>query len=145
MIARRKIFQKATANIRKAARFGWSGFLVLLLLPQWLFASSVPDPCNDSTRLCNPIKFKNLTAFLLEIVNVAIQYGALLIVFFIVFAGFKFVAAQGNSEKVSEARKMLGWIVVGAFVLLGVYVIKAAICGTIEQLGVTNACGLTTP
>src|SRR3989338_4449707 len=50
---------------------------------------------------------------------------------------------QGNSEKVSEARKMFTWIVVGAFVLLGVYVIKAAICGSIEQLGITDACKLT--
>ena len=123
-----------------AVHLGWGAFLMLFLTPQSAFAT----PCPEG-RLCNPINFPNLTAFLLEIVNIAIQYGALLIVFFIVFAGFKFVTAQGNSEKVSEARKMFTWIVVGAFVLLGVYVIKAAICGSIEQLGVTNACGLTTP
>ncbi|OHA21384.1 MAG: hypothetical protein A2849_00100 [Candidatus Taylorbacteria bacterium RIFCSPHIGHO2_01_FULL_51_15] len=97
------------------------------------------EDCSDG-KLCNPIKFPNLTAFFLEIVNTVVQYGALLIVFFIVFAGFKFVTAQGNSEKVSEARKMLTWVIVGAFVLLGVYVIRAAICGTIGQLGITNVC-----
>ena len=97
----------------------------------------------ESPKLTNPIKFPNLTSFLLEIVNTVIQYGAILIVFFIVFAGFKFVTAQGNSEKVSEARKMFTWIVIGAFVLLGVYVIKAAICGSIEKLGITDACKLT--
>lgn len=133
--------QNVKEDIRKAARLGWGGFFILLLAP---YSAVAQTPCPEG-KLCNPIKFANLTAFLLEIVNIAIQYGALLIVFFIVFAGFKFVTAQGNSEKVSEARKMLTWIVVGAFVLLGVYVIKAAICGTVEQLGVTNACGLTTP
>ena len=34
-------------------------------------------------------------------------------------------------------------IIVGAFVLLGVYVIKAAICGSIKNLGITDACILT--
>jgi hypothetical protein len=91
------------------------------------------DRCPEG-QLCNPIKYPDITTFLLAILDVAIQYGALLIVFFIVFAGFKFVTAQGNTEKISDARKMLTWIVVGAFVLLGVYVIRAAICGTINQL-----------
>lgn len=133
----RHLFSTVT---HKAMRLGWGVFLLGLLLPQLTIAGECP-----TGKLCNPIKFKNLTAFLLAIVNTAVQYGAVLIVFFIVFAGFKFVTAQGNSEKVSEAKKMLTWVVVGAFVLLGVYVIKAAICGTISQLGITNACALTTP
>ncbi|MDO8594177.1 MAG: hypothetical protein Q7R93_01540 [bacterium] len=116
----------------------WLGAGTLFSLP--FFAGATVAPCDVATRLCNPIKYPNITAFLLAIVDVAIQYGALLIVFFIVFAGFKFVTAQGNSEKVSDARKMLTWIVVGAFVLLGVYVIRSAICGTLNQLGVTMTC-----
>lgn len=119
-------------GVQRAVRLGWSAFLFLLLIPQSLFA----DPACPVGKLCNPLRFDNLITFLLEIVTTAIQYGAILIVFFVVFAGFKFVTAQGNSEKVSEARKMLTWVVVGAFVLLGVYVIKAAICGTIANLGV---------
>ncbi len=126
---------------RKVNGIFWSILLLLFLLPQWALAET-PGPCDDPTRLCNPIDSPNLSSFLLGIVNVAIQYGAILIVFFIVFAGFKFVTAQGNSEKVSEARKMLTWVVVGAFVLLGVYVIRAAICGTIKQLGVTVTCDI---
>lgn len=141
MICKKVGIQDVKKNIRRAMQTGWGILLALFFIPMVTVAQT---PCPDG-KLCNPINFPNLTAFLLEIVNIAIQYGALLIVFFIVFAGFKFVTAQGNSEKVSEARKMLTWIVVGAFVLLGVYVIKAAICGTVEQLGVRNACGLTTP
>jgi hypothetical protein len=123
--------------MKKAISYKLSALVFgLLLAPRALFAQDPP-------KLINPIKFPNLTAFLLEIVNTVVQYGAILIVFFIVFAGFKFVTAQGNSEKISEARKMLTWIIVGAFVLLGVYVIKAAICGSIEQLGIVDACKMT--
>ncbi len=136
--------EKAVRSFGKGARkvvgLGWGVLLFSFLMPKLLFAAN----CNDPTRLCNPIRFPNFIDFMLALVNVAVQYGAVLIVFFIVYAGFKFVVAQGNSEKVSEAKKMLTWIVVGAFVLLGVYVIKAAICGTIEQLGVKATCAITT-
>ena len=111
--------------------------LFLWCLPVVLFASTGLDP----THLVNPIRFKNLQEFLGGILEIVIQYGALLIVFFIVFAGFKFVTAQGNTEKIADARKMLVWIIVGAFVLLGSYVIRTAICGTLTNLGVPGACG----
>lgn len=99
--------------------------------------SATLTPC-DPNKLCNPIKYDNLNAFLIDILKVVVQYGAILVVFFLVFAGFKFVTAQGNTEKISEAKKMLVWVVIGAFVLLGVYVIRQAICGTLGQLGVQN-------
>ena len=109
-------------------------------IPPRLVSAGGTDPCNGTTTLCNPIRYPDITSFLLAILNVAIQYGALLIVFFLVYAGFQFVIAQGNSEKIESAKKMLTWVVVGAFVLLGTYVIRAAICGTLNQLGVTIVC-----
>jgi len=116
----------------------WGVGLTLLPVGQ-LLAGTGP-----TIGLSNPLdntKYGNLNAFLSGILDIVIQYGALLIVFFIVFAGFKFVTAQGNTEKIADARKMLVWIIVGAFVLLGTYVIKAAICGTLVNIGVTGACG----
>ncbi len=129
-------FSRKLNSVKNAVRSVYWGFaLFAVLLPRQTFAAACPP-----NKLCNPITDDNLTSFFLRIVNTVIQYGALLIVLFIVFAGFKFVTAQGNSEKLSEAKKMLTWIVVGAFVLLGVYVIRAAICGTIGQLGVDAKC-----
>lgn len=86
--------------------------------------------------LKNPIKYDTINDFLLAILNVVVQIGAVVIVFFFVYAGFQFVTAQGNTEKIQKAKSMFVWIVVGAFVLLGVFVIRAAICGTLNQLGV---------
>ena len=102
------------------------------------------DPCTDpnSAKLCNPVKYGNLPDFFLAIINTVVRYGLLLIVFFLVFAGFQFVTAQGNSEKLQKAKQNLLWIVIGAFVLLGVYVIRAAVCGTIGQLGIDVDCSI---
>lgn len=91
-------------------------------------------PLCEVGKICNPTKYKDIDELLLAVVGVAVQYGLLLIVFFLVLAGFKFVVAQGNPEKINDAKKMLVWVVVGAFVLLGVYVIRAAVCGTIDAI-----------
>jgi len=87
--------------------------------------------------LPNPIKYKTINEFLLAILNIVVQMGVVVVVFFLVYAGFQFVTAQGNTEKIQKAKSMLVWVVVGAFVILGVYVIRAAICGTLRQIGVS--------
>jgi len=102
--------------------------------------------CDDDlgTKLCNPISYGSLTEFLLAILDVVVQFSLVLIVFFLVYAGFQFVVAQGNSEKLQKAKQMLVWIVIGAFVILGVFVIRTAICGTLQQLDVDISC-ISTP
>lgn len=85
-------------------------------------------------KICNPTRFGTIDALLLAVVTEVVKYGLLLIVFFLVLAGFKFVVAQGNPEKINDAKKMLVWVIVGAFVLLGVFVIREAVCGTIDAI-----------
>lgn len=102
-----------------------------------------PATCNAGDcqvgKLCNPTTYKDINALLLAVVKEVMKYGLLLIVFFLVLAGFKFVVAQGNPEKISEAKKMLVWVVVGAFVLIGVLVIREAVCGTVDKIrGIPN-------
>ncbi len=120
----------------------WPVLLFVLTLPFSVHAGGVtpppaggvtPPPC-DPLKLCNPIKFSTLTDFLLAVLNVVLQYSVLLIVLFLVYAGFQFVTAQGNTEKLSKAKQMFVWIIIGAFVILGVYVIRAAICGTLNSI-----------
>jgi hypothetical protein len=52
----------------------------------------------------------------------------------IVFVGYKFIAAQGNSTKIEEARNMLLWTVVGALILLGAQAIAMGIQATVTAL-----------
>ncbi len=128
-------------------RIIWSVSSFVLLVPLYVFgvgtrppdggAGAITPPCSPD-KLCNPIKYGNLEGFLIAILDVIVQYGAIIIVFFVVYAGFQFVTAQGNTEKLEHAKKMLVWIIVGGFVLLGAFVIRAAICGTLTNLGVEN-------
>lgn len=75
-----------------------------------------------------------LSAFLLNILQFVIYIGGIVIVLMIVFVGYKFVAARGNSTKIEEARTMLLWTVVGALILLGAQAIAMGIQATVTAL-----------
>lgn len=110
------------------------------------FQTAIAQPAGTSRLgLQNPIKYPDMVTFLMALLNIVVQYGALLVVFFLVYTGFKFVTAQGNTEKIQDAKKMLVWVVVGAFVILGVFVIKAAICGTLQQISADPTKPLCAP
>ena len=52
----------------------------------------------------------------------------------IMYAGFLYVTARGNSSKIEKAHNALLWAVIGAAILLGAWVISQAISSTIDQL-----------
>lgn len=84
--------------------------------------------------LQNPIKSNSLSEFLEQILDIVIQIGYLVAVFFIILSGFKFVTAQGNESEVTKAKTMLLWTVIGTAVLIGAHVISAAIQATVESI-----------
>lgn len=53
---------------------------------------------------------------------------------FIVYSGFKFISAQGNSSKLEEAKKNFMYVIIGALLILGAWVIATLIGGTVSQL-----------
>ena len=57
-----------------------------------------------------------------------------IIVLAIIYSGFLFVAAQGNSEKLGEAKKALLYTLVGAAILLGSLAIAELIKNTVLSL-----------
>lgn len=59
-------------------------------------------------------------------------------VVFLVYVGFKFVAAQGNAEKIKEARRNLLNTIIGIAIFLGAWTIATVIANTMAQLGVTG-------
>jgi len=86
----------------------------------------------------NPIgsKISSIEQFVNEILKIVIALGTPVAVLFLVYSGFKFVVAQGNTEKLKEARQFFTWTLVGIVILLGAQVLSTVIAGTIKQLGV---------
>lgn len=75
-----------------------------------------------------------LMSLLQRILDFVIQIGAIIVVLMLVYVGYKFVVAQGEPGKLSEAREMLLWTVIGALILLGAKVIATGIEATVNAL-----------
>ena len=82
--------------------------------------------------LSNPLGDKDLMDFLEDILNVIMVFAVPLIVFMIIYAGFKYVMAQGNPGKISDANKAIMFALIGGLLILGAWVILEVIQGTVD-------------
>mgnify|MGYP001558670645 CR=1 FL=1 len=87
-----------------------------------------------SSGNCNPTNTDCLGNFLINILRLVVRIGSIVVVLMYVFVGFKFVTAQGNETKITEAKKMLLWTTIGALVLLGAEAIARGIQATVQGL-----------
>lgn len=103
--------------------------------PAFILAAS---NSGGSASIENPIGSNNMdiNALIVELLKVVAMVGGIVCVFFIIYAGFLFVTAQGKEAEITKAKTTLLWSIIGAAVLLGASVIAEVIKGTIE--GVTN-------
>ncbi len=91
----------------------------------------------QNVMLINPLQGGgSLESFLLNILAFIIRIGTIIVILMMVFVGYKFVVAQGEPAKITEARAMLLWTVVGALILLGSQAIAIGIKATVQALSV---------
>lgn len=86
---------------------------------------------NGSATLDNPLQSDSLIGFFQAILDVLLIFAVPIIVFFIIFAGFKYVMARGNPGEIATANKALLYAVIGGVLILGAEVLLAVIEGTI--------------
>jgi hypothetical protein len=91
-----------------------------------------PGTGAGTISLTNPLNSTTIVEFLTKIIEVLLIFALPIIVFFIIFAGFKFVTAQGNESKVTEAKNALTWAIIGGVIILGAKLIITVIEGTIR-------------
>ncbi|MBY0537853.1 hypothetical protein K2P47_00455 [Patescibacteria group bacterium] len=104
-----------------------------------IFAVSVPNQVSaacgggggggiDSVCLENPLNnINSIDALLVAILNIIMVLMVPVIVFFIIYAGFKYVMAQGNASQVEEATRALTYAVIGGVLVLGAVAISQII------------------
>lgn len=86
-------------------------------------------------KIANPFKSNSIQDLIKTIVNdILMKIGGVVAVLMIMYAGFLFVTARGNTGKLDEAKKALTYAVIGAAILLGAWVISQAISTTIDSL-----------
>ncbi|MBX4215495.1 pilin [Candidatus Parcubacteria bacterium] len=83
----------------------------------------------------NPLNgVDNLPTLLGRILQIVVRLGAYVAVLFIIWSGFLFVKAQGNTEALSEAKTTFFYTMIGVGILLGAEAIAYALTSTINSV-----------
>jgi heme/copper-type cytochrome/quinol oxidase subunit 2 len=97
-------------------------------------AAAIPAAAG-AVALVNPLSAgTDLPTFLMDILSFVIQIGTVVVIFMLVFVGYKFVAARGNPSGLEEAKRMLLYTIIGALILLGAQVIASSIQATVTAI-----------
>lgn len=98
--------------------------------------TSTQGGSSNKGGITNPLKGNaDLSALMKNLLRLAFMLGTIVVVFFIILAGFKYVTAGGDMKKIEAAHAMLLWTVIGAVILLGAQTIADVIFNTVKQLG----------
>ena len=105
-----------------------------------LYADSggpIVDP-NSGGKIINPLAgngVNSIPEFIKVLLEGALKIGIPIVALAVIYSGFLFVAARGNSEKLTKAKDSLLYTLIGAAILLGSWAIAKMIQVTITGLG----------
>lgn len=107
-------------------------FAILLLLSPAGVAHAACDV--NSSGLEDPLCFSNIYDFVQAALYAFVQISLPILSFFVVYAGFRFVMAQGNSGELTKAKDNFKWLIVGAALILGAWALAELIRNTVGQI-----------
>lgn len=89
-----------------------------------------------NTSIKNPLgdNIQTIPDFIKIVIMAVLYVGVPIVALAIIYTGFLFISAQGNSEKLTKAKKALLYTLIGAVLLLGAFVIANAIQGTVNEI-----------
>lgn len=118
----------------------WTSFILLayLIIPGWAKGQDINGvPCDQAGIICNPIpSVTSIPGLIQKILEGALKIGIPVLALAIIYSGFLFVVARGNSEKLEKAKDSLLYTIIGGAILLGSWAIAKMIESTV--LGITS-------
>ena len=135
------------SNGMKFIKKNWEKLTLIfytLLIPVISFAQTNPtqpvagtNPSNPagSGMIVNPIpNVTSIPGLIQTILSGVLTIGIPIVALAIIYCGFLFVFARGNSEKLSHAKEALLYTLIGAAILLGAWAIAQMISSTVLAL-----------
>lgn len=82
----------------------------------------------------NPLKVDTIQEAIKLFMDAVLKIAIPFIVLAFLWSGFNFVLARGNSEKVTKAKNMFVFTIIGTLLILGAWTITNAIIGTVNSI-----------
>jgi hypothetical protein len=97
---------------------------------------TIPSQSSGSGMIVNPLGSgtSSVPALIQTFLTGALKIGIPIVALAIIYCGFLFVFARGNSEKLTKAKDALLYTIIGAAVLLGAWAIATMISATVLAL-----------
>ena len=101
----------------------------------WLMSASIAL-AQANAQLKNPLsqEFSTIPNFIAGALKILVMVSLPIITLFIVYSGFLFITAQGNTSKLTEARKNFFYVIIGALLIMSAWILATLIGGTVSQL-----------
>lgn len=98
-----------------------------------------PAPANGQpiiATLPNPLgdNIDSIPALIYALVKVLVDISYVVIAFFLILSGFKFVAARGNETELTSAKNTFKYTIIGALLIIGAQTIIAVVKSIITGL-----------
>lgn len=105
-----------------------------LIAALFLFAMTLTAHAQGGLK--NPLNsnFSSVPAFIAGALKALALIALPIITLFFVISGFLFVSARGNQEQLQTAKRNFVYVVIGALLILGAWIIATLIAGTVNQL-----------
>jgi hypothetical protein len=88
----------------------------------------------QSQTLNNPASVPNFQGFIQAFLMAVVEISLPILTLFIVYSGFLFVTARGNSDQLKRAKENFLYVMVGAILILGAWVLATLIASTATQV-----------
>ena len=100
---------------------------------------------NGIFTFCNTLNINSICGLIKQLLSVFLTIGTPIAVLFLVYAGFLFVIARGNSAKLNLAKSNFVHVVLGIAIFLGAWLMGQVIANTINAIApgtvnLANSC-----
>jgi len=106
--------------------------VIALVLPAFVQANEPRGLSYNIRSSLNP-NLTTVESFIEAILNVLLVLSVPIIIICIIFAGFTYVTAQGNPEKIKTANRSLTYALIGAVLILGAVALSGIIAGLVNS------------
>lgn len=89
--------------------------------------SSLQNPLGENGDI-------DIIAFLQKLFNVMVKIALPFLILFAIYSGFMFVEARGNTDKLEVAKKNFLYVIIGAFIIFGAWMIATVLKGTVDDI-----------
>jgi hypothetical protein len=105
-------------------------------LSGYLLSFSIALAQQQNGGLNNPLsnEFSTVPKFIEGALKVLVMVALPIITVFVVYAGFKFILAQGNPGELEKAKKNFFYVIIGSLLIMSAWILATLIGGTVSQL-----------